>query len=102
MLDALSAAGTLHGYVGFDVDEVTLSQAGATLAAEYPGLEVVGVVGDFEKHVPQLLDIGTGRRMIAFLGSTIGNLEPIPRAAFLRDVRAALRPGDSFLLAWIW
>ena len=36
--------------------------------------------------------------MIAFLGSTIGNLEPVPRAAFLRDVRAALRPGDSFLL----
>src|ERR1700712_977522 len=98
LLDALSKAGTLRGYVGFDVDEVTLSQAGATLAAEYPGLEVVGVVGDFEKHVPQLLDIGTGRRMIAFLGSTIGNLEPVPRAAFLRDVRAALRPGDSFLL----
>jgi L-histidine N-alpha-methyltransferase len=98
LLDALSKAGTLRGYVGFDVDEVTLTQAGTTLAAQYPGLSVVGVVGDFEKHVPQLLDIGSGRRMIAFLGSTIGNLEPVPRAAFLRDVRAALRPGDSFLL----
>jgi L-histidine N-alpha-methyltransferase len=98
LLDALAKAGTLRGYVGFDVDEITLAQAGVALAAEYPGLEVVGVVGDFEKHVPLLLDIGTGRRMIAFLGSTIGNLEPVPRAAFLRDVRAALRPGDSFLL----
>ncbi len=36
--------------------------------------------------------------MIAFLGSTIGNLEPEPVAAFLRDVRAALKPGDTFLL----
>ena len=98
LLDAFRDAGTLRGYVGFDVDEVTLAQAGAALAAEYPGLAVVGVVGDFEKHVPALRDIGTGRRMIAFLGSTIGNLEPRPRAAFLRDVRAALRPGDSFLL----
>jgi L-histidine N-alpha-methyltransferase len=98
LLDALRAAGTLRGYVGFDVDEITLSQAGAMLAAQYPGLEVTGVVGDFEKHVPLLLDTGTGRRMIAFLGSTIGNLEPAPRAAFLRDVRAALKPGDSFLL----
>ena len=98
LLDALSAAGTLRGYVGFDVDEITLSQAGATLAVQYPGLAVTGVVGDFEKHVPSLLDTGTGQRMIAFLGSTIGNLEPVPRAAFLRDVRAALRPGDSFLL----
>ena len=98
LLDALRSAGTLKGYVGFDVDETTLSQAGALLAAEYPGLAVEGVVGDFEHHVPLLHDAGTGRRMIAFLGSTIGNLEPEPRAAFLRDVRAALRPEDCFLL----
>jgi L-histidine N-alpha-methyltransferase len=98
LLDALRSAGTLRGYVGFDVDETTLSQAGALLAAEYPGLTVEGVVGDFEHHVPLLRDTGSGRRMIAFLGSTIGNLEPEPRAAFLRDVRAALLPGDCFLL----
>jgi L-histidine Nalpha-methyltransferase len=98
LLDALRSAGTLVGYVGFDVDETTLSQAGALLAAEYPGLTVEGVVGDFEHHVPSLRDTGSGRRMIAFLGSTIGNLEPEPRAAFLRDARAALGPGDCFLL----
>jgi L-histidine N-alpha-methyltransferase len=98
LLDAGRRAGTLHGYVGFDVDEVTLAQAGSVLAAEYPGLAVTGVVGDFEKHVPLLRDVGSGRRMIAFLGSTIGNLDPSERAAFLADVRAALRPGDFFLL----
>jgi L-histidine N-alpha-methyltransferase len=98
LLDALRAFGTLRGYVGFDVDEATLAEAGAALAAEYPGLTVTGVVGDFENHVPLLLGAGSGRRMIAFLGSTIGNLEPRPRAAFLRDVRAALRPDDWFLL----
>jgi L-histidine N-alpha-methyltransferase len=98
LLGALRTAGTLRGYVGFDVDETTLSSAGGLLAAEYPGLHVEGVVGDFEHHVPLLRGAGSGRRMIAFLGSTIGNLEPRPRAAFLRDVRAALRPGDSFLL----
>jgi L-histidine Nalpha-methyltransferase len=98
LLDAFRDEGHLRGYVGFDVDEVTLAEAGAALAAEYPGLNVVGVVGDFEKHVPLLLGTGVGPRMIAFLGSTIGNLEPAPRAAFLRDVRAALRPQDCFLL----
>src|SRR4051794_5752972 len=38
------------------------------------------------------------RRLVAFLGSTIGNLEPGPRAAFLAELAATLRPGDSFLL----
>ena len=39
-----------------------------------------------------------GPRLVAFLGSTIGNMVPAERAAFLRRVRASLRPGDSFLL----
>ena len=39
-----------------------------------------------------------GRRTIAFIGSTIGNLEPAARAGFLAQVGAALRPGDTFLL----
>jgi L-histidine Nalpha-methyltransferase len=39
-----------------------------------------------------------GPRLVAFLGSTIGNMVPAERAVFLRRVRAQLRPGDAFLL----
>src|SRR5262249_57639672 len=39
-----------------------------------------------------------GRRTIALLGSTIGNLDPAARASFLKQVGAALGPGDTFLL----
>ncbi|MCW2677533.1 MAG: methyltransferase, partial [Modestobacter sp.] len=39
-----------------------------------------------------------GRRLVAFLGSTIGNLEPAPRAEFLATLAGTLRPGDTFLL----
>ena len=39
-----------------------------------------------------------GRRMVAFLGGTIGNLTPEQRAVFLADVVAQLEPGDTFLL----
>ena len=35
---------------------------------------------------------------MAFLGSTIGNMVPAEREAFLRRIRASLRPGDAFLL----
>ncbi len=98
LLDAGRRTGSLRGYVGFDVDEITLTQAGQVLAAEYPGLDVTGVVGDFEHHVTDLAGIGGERRMIAFLGSTIGNLDPQARARFLADVRTALGPSDYFLL----
>jgi L-histidine N-alpha-methyltransferase len=82
--------------VPFDVDPSVLRLAGAALAEEYPGLEVDGVVGDFTRHLGELPT--DGRRMVAFLGSTIGNLAPAARAAFLGRLAATLQPGDSFLL----
>src|ERR1700733_13070874 len=96
LLRALREGGPLREFVPFDVDPVVLTEASDALAAEYPGLRIAPYVGDFE------LDLGSipasGRRTIAFIGSTIGNLEPAARAAFLAQVGGALLPADTFLL----
>ncbi len=96
LLTALREAGGLARFVPFDVDPSVLRAAGAAVAREYPGVAVHAVVGDFERHLPLLP--GGGRRLVAFLGSTIGNFEPAPRAEFLRSLASTLTPGDSFLL----
>ena len=96
LLRALLDEGTLSEFVPFDVDPAVLTDATAALTAEYPGLRIAPFVGDFERDLAAIPS--GGRRMIAFLGSTIGNLEPVPRAAFLSQVGAALRPDDTFLL----
>lgn len=96
LLDAMAAAGSLRRIVAFDVSEPTIRTATAALAAEYPGTSVHGVVGDFDHHLDRLP--GGGRRMVAFLGSTIGNLRPAERKRFLADVAAGMAPGDSLLL----
>jgi len=96
LLTALREAGGLARFVPFDVDPSVLRAAGAAVAREYPGVAVHAVVGDFERHLPLLP--GGGRRLVAFLGSTIGNFEPAPRAEFLRSLASTLAPGDSFLL----
>lgn len=83
-------------FVPFDVSEETLRAIAQRLAREYPALEVLAVVGDFEHHVPLLPT--NGRRLLVFLGSTIGNLPPPRRTVFLSDVAAVLDDGDSFLL----
>jgi L-histidine N-alpha-methyltransferase len=105
LLSALREAGTLRAYVPVDVSESALVQAGDALAAEYPGLAVHAIVADFGVDLGLAGDgssangDGTaGPRLVAFLGSTIGNMEPAERASFLRRVRARLRPGDTFLL----
>ena len=96
LLAALTSAGSLRRFVPVDVDEVTLTSAAQAIAAAYPGVTVHAVVGDFERHLP-LLPRG-GRRLVAFLGSTIGNLEPGPRARFLATLAATLSDGDALLL----
>lgn len=96
LLDALRNAGTLRRYVPFDVDETTLAAAGNAVAGEYPGLEVHGVCGDFEHQLGLLPR--DGRRLVAMLGGTIGNLVPAQRKDFFADLAAQLEPGDALLL----
>lgn len=96
LLDALTATGQLERFVPFDVSEGILRWAAASIAERHPEVEVQGVVGDFEHHLAHLPS--GGRRLVAFLGGTIGNLEPAGRARFLHDLAAALAPGDSLLL----
>ncbi|MEV0389703.1 L-histidine N(alpha)-methyltransferase [Nonomuraea sp. NPDC050643] len=96
LLAALASAGTLRGYTPVDVDAVTLEAAARRVAGRFPGVDVRAVCADFERHLALLPR--DGRRMVAFLGGTIGNLEPVARAVFLKELRATLRPGDTFLL----
>lgn len=96
LLDALRDSGLLRRFVPFDVDAGMLEAAANAIQRDYPGVEIAAVCGDFEEHLAEIPD--RGRRLFVFLGSTIGNLTPGPRAQFLASLAAVLRPGDSLLL----
>ncbi|MGP0031773.1 MAG: L-histidine N(alpha)-methyltransferase [Acidimicrobiales bacterium] len=96
LLSALQQAGTLARYVPFDVSDEFLRGAASSLSSEYEPLAVHLVIGDFHEH---LTEIPTeGRRMIAFLGGTIGNFDPSQRARFLFDLNCIMSSDDSLLL----
>ena len=96
LLDALHNRGSLHRFVPFDVDASILSAAATAIQSEYAGVEIKAVCGDFEEHLTEIP--GGGQRLFVFLGSTIGNLTPGPRAEFLATLSEVMRPGDSLLL----
>ncbi|HEY5148489.1 MAG TPA: L-histidine N(alpha)-methyltransferase [Mycobacterium sp.] len=96
LLSALRDNGTLRRFVPFDVDAGVLESAGESLQREYPELEIDAVCGDFEEHLAKIP--GGGCRLFVFLGSTIGNLTPQPRAEFLTALADVLEPGDALLL----
>jgi L-histidine Nalpha-methyltransferase len=98
LLDALSSRGSLARFVPFDLSEPTLRAAAATLVAAYPSIAVHGVVADLERDLDRLPAPDGEARLVAFLGSTIGNLEPPARARLLAGVAAGLEPGGWLLL----
>jgi len=96
LIDALSGQGTLRTVAPFDVSEEVLRSAARTIASAYPGVAVRAVVGDFHRHLDRI-PAGDGV-LLAFLGSTIGNLDPDQRRRFLSTVAATLGDDDWFLL----
>jgi len=97
LLDALTAAGTLERYVPVDVSAAALAAAGEALIQEYPGLRVAATVTDFVQDL--VLDAADpSPRMLAFLGSTIGNFDAEERQSLYAEFHRALHDDDTLLL----
>ncbi|MGW1024254.1 L-histidine N(alpha)-methyltransferase [Streptomyces sp. NPDC002577] len=96
LLDALTAAGTLRRYAPLDVNAPALEEAGRAIRHDYPGLTVSATVADFETDLA--LSDEPGPRLLAFLGSTIGNFDTEQRGAFYRTLSHALSSDDVLLL----
>lgn len=96
LLDALVDVGTLELYVPFDVDLSMVRRVASEIVVEYPGLQVHGVAGNFLQDLAAIP--AAKHRLIAFLGSTVGNFDALQAANFLRSLHACMRPGDHFLL----
>ena len=98
LLSSMSRAGDLRRYVPLDVSECAVGEAAQQLVEEFAGLEVHGVIGDFERHLDRVPPSDGARRIVALLGGTIGNFPPGTRRRLLREICAVLGPEDWLLL----
>ena len=86
-------------FVPVDISAEMLFASARALGAEYSDLRVVPVVGDLT-DLDGPLPGGPGRRLVAFLGGTIGNFTETQRAAFLAMLRSVMDPGDRLVLGF--
>ncbi|MCC7016920.1 MAG: L-histidine N(alpha)-methyltransferase [Rhodospirillales bacterium] len=95
LLDALADP---RSYVAIDISREFLLAGAAAAAKAHPALRVVAVHGDYAGATPLALpDLGPGRRLGFFPGSTIGNLTPEESVGFLKRARALLQDGDMIV-----
>ena len=98
LLDAMRDAGTLRRYIPLDVSTTVVEDAAETLVDSYDGLQVHGVVGDFERHLEHVPSPDGAPRIVALLGGTIGNFPPGSRRKVLAKMAGLLGPEDRLLL----
>jgi dimethylhistidine N-methyltransferase len=80
-----------------DVSPSALEQAVRQLGSEFPSLRVNPIVADYTGGVPALSRI-MGRKLVLYIGSSIGNFEPPHAVRILRRIRQTLRAGDALLV----
>src|SRR5271165_3094331 len=80
-----------------DVSPSALDTAMRQLGRQFPSLRVNPIVADYTSGVPALSRI-SGRKLVLYIGSSIGNFEPPDAIRMLRRVRQTLRAGDALLL----
>lgn len=96
LIEAMERRAKRGRLVALDVSEEPLREAGSRLLRAYPWLEYEGFVGDFERDLGRLPR--RGRRLVVFLGSTMGNIHPDERVEFLRHVGEGLEEDDALLI----
>ena len=85
-------------YLGIDISREFLRESVQRLAHDYPWLEVHAACADFAQDFELPDPAGSGRRLVFFPGSTIGNFEPHEALAFLQRVRRLVQPDGALLI----
>lgn len=98
LLDAYNHLGYPLRYLPIDVSAGILESSALSLLKDYPSLKVHAVAGTYELALSQLLPRQLPSRMICFLGSTLGNLNPQECDIFFEQIKQALQSGEYLLL----
>ena len=85
-------------YEAVDVSASALQDARARIEAEIPGVHVLPRVMDYTQGLDLYPAAAGERRLVLYIGSSIGNFEPQQANEILEIIRAGLEPGDALLL----
>ncbi|MBL1175442.1 L-histidine N(alpha)-methyltransferase [Pantanalinema sp. GBBB05] len=98
LLDAYQALAYPLHYIPIDISAGILKESTHQLLIEYPNLKIHGLVGTYEQALQHLATPHLPKRLLFFLGSSLGNLSPAECDQFFHQIRSALQPGEYFLL----
>jgi L-histidine Nalpha-methyltransferase len=85
-------------FIPIDISASALKESSEALLGSYPELRICAYAADYFQALAALPALGADPVVVLFLGSNIGNFEPVEALNFLRAIRRVLRKGDALLL----
>jgi dimethylhistidine N-methyltransferase len=86
-------------YIPIDVSDIIID-SGKKLIEKYDRLSVTGILSDYERGLSLVSNVENGAKLVLFLGSSIGNFEPVEIEAFLTMTRQTLGDADFILIGF--
>lgn len=84
-------------FIPIDVSESAMDEAVMRVGAALPQVQVTPAVMDYTEGLDGV-GRSEGRKLVLYIGSSIGNFEPLQASALLKKLKASLHPGDAVLL----
>lgn len=97
LLQAFSRRQLRVPYFPVDISPAALTEARERVESQCTRVSVRPVVADFSHGFAFLRTI-PGRKLVLYLGSSIGNFDPGPAVEMLSQIRSQLTSGDALLL----
>ena len=85
-------------YVAVDISVDFLKQSLASLQRQNPDLPMLGLGVDFSASLELPAEVGDGRRLFFYPGSSIGNFTPTDALPFLRQIHTACQGQGGLLI----
>ncbi len=87
-------------YYPIDISEHVIQLLEDEMPHRIPGLQVHGLNGDYFDMIRKSYEVSNRRKVVLFLGSTIGNFAPRDAERFLSMLNQHLKPGDVVLIGF--
>lgn len=86
-------------YIPIDVSDILIDSA-KSLLNDFEGLNIKGIISEYEEALEVVNEVVTEPKIIIFLGSSIGNFTQLEARELISAISAVMRKDDTFLIGF--
>jgi L-histidine N-alpha-methyltransferase len=100
LLKSLTDAGKKYTYRPIDISESIIDFLQSEMPSRIPGLNINGLAGEYLPMLEKAYTQSSSKKLLLFLGSSIGNYELHDAKKFLSEVHQVMQSGDLILVGF--